>query len=92
MGYAPDDWEVTTRHLRGRGFTEEELLAGGLAGQGRHGLVDKFRGRLIWPIRDLSGDVIAFGARKLSEADNGPKYLNTPRDPDLQEKLRPVRR
>jgi DNA primase len=80
-GYAPDDWEATTRHLRGRGFTEEELLVGGLAGQGRHGLVDKFRGRLIWPIRDLAGDVIAFGARKLSEADNGPKYLNTPETP-----------
>ncbi|HET7018533.1 MAG TPA: DNA primase [Streptosporangiaceae bacterium] len=81
VGYAPDDWEMTTRHLRGRGYTEEELLAGGLAGQGRHGLTDKFRGRLIWPIRDLSGDVIAFGARKLSEADNGPKYLNTPESP-----------
>jgi DNA primase len=81
VGYAPDDWEVTTRHLRGRGFTDEELLVGGLAGQGRHGLVDKFRGRLIWPIRDLSGDVIAFGARKLSENDNGPKYLNTPETP-----------
>jgi DNA primase len=81
VGYAPDDWEVTSRHLRGLGFTEEELLAGGLAGQGRHGLVDKFRGRLIWPIRDLSGDVIAFGARKLSANDNGPKYLNTPETP-----------
>jgi DNA primase len=81
IGYAPDDWEVTTRHLRGRGFTEEELLSGGLAGPGRHGLVDKFRGRLIWPIRDLSGDVIAFGARKLAAEDNGPKYLNTPETP-----------
>ncbi len=81
IGYAPDDWEKTTRHLRARGFTEAELLAGGLAGQGRHGLIDKFRGRLIWPIRDLSGDVIAFGARKLSEQDNGPKYLNTPETP-----------
>ena len=81
VGYAPDDWEVTTRHLRGRGFTEAELLAGGLAGQGRRGLVDKFRGRLIWPIRDLSGDVIAFGARKLTADDNGPKYLNTPETP-----------
>jgi DNA primase len=81
VGYAPDDWELTTRHLRGRGFTEEELLSGGLAGQGRHGLVDKFRGRLIWPIRDLSGDVIAFGARKLNADDNGPKYLNTPETP-----------
>jgi DNA primase len=81
VGYAPDDWEVTTRHLRGRGFTEAELLSGGLAGQGRHGLVDKFRGRLIWPIRDLTGDVIAFGARKLAAEDNGPKYLNTPETP-----------
>jgi DNA primase len=78
VGYAPDDWEATTRHLRGRGFTEEELLAGGLAGPGRRGLVDKFRGRLIWPIRDISGDVIAFGARKLNPDDTGPKYLNTP--------------
>jgi DNA primase len=81
IGYAPDDWEVTTRHLRGLGFTEEELLTGGLAGRGRHGLTDKFRGRLIWPIRDLSGDVIAFGARKLAADDNGPKYLNTPETP-----------
>jgi len=81
VGYAPDDWEMTTRHLLGRGFTEEELLTGGLAGRGRHGLTDKFRGRLIWPIRDLSGDVIAFGARKLAAEDNGPKYLNTPETP-----------
>lgn len=81
VGYAPDDWEMTTRHLRSLGFTEEELLTGGLAGRGRHGLTDKFRGRLIWPIRDLSGDVIAFGARKLAAEDNGPKYLNTPETP-----------
>ncbi len=81
VGYAPDDWEMTTRHLRGLGFTEDELLAAGLAGQGRHGLTDKFRGRLIWPIRDLSGDVIAFGARKLNPDQNGPKYLNTPETP-----------
>jgi DNA primase len=81
VGYAPDDWEATTRHLRGRGFSEDDLITGGLAGRGRHGLVDKFRGRLIWPIRDLSGDVIAFGARKLSAEDNGPKYLNTPETP-----------
>jgi DNA primase len=81
IGYAPDDWEMTTRHLRGLGFTEDELLTGGLAGRGRHGLTDKFRGRLIWPIRDLSGDVLAFGARKLAADDNGPKYLNTPETP-----------
>jgi len=81
IGYAPDDWEMTTRHLGRLGFTDDELLTGGLAGQGRRGLTDKFRGRLIWPIRDLSGDVIAFGARKLTATDNGPKYLNTPETP-----------
>jgi len=78
VGYAPAEWDALTRHLRGRGFTDAELLAGGLASQGRRGAMDRFRGRLIWPIRDLAGDVIAFGARKLAEDDNGPKYLNTP--------------
>ncbi len=78
VGYAPADWESLTRHLRGRGFTEAELLAAGLASQGRRGLIDKFRGRLMWPIADITGDVIAFGARKLAADDDGPKYLNTP--------------
>jgi DNA primase len=78
VGYAPADWDTLTRHLRGRGFTEAELLAGGLASQGRRGLIDKFRGRLIFPIADLTGDVIAFGARKLGTDDDGPKYLNSP--------------
>src|SRR5580693_4384911 len=77
-GYAPAEWEALTRHLRGRGFTDSELLLSGLASQGRRGPVDRFRGRLVWPIRDLTGDVIAFGARKLDPDDTGPKYLNTP--------------
>ncbi|MGE5136235.1 MAG: DNA primase [Gemmatimonadota bacterium] len=81
VGYAPAEWEALTRHLRGRGFTDAELMTAGLASQGRRGPVDRFRGRLIWPIRDLSGDVIAFGARKLEERDDGPKYLNTPETP-----------
>ena len=81
VGYAPAEWDALTRHLRGRGFTDAELLRGGLAGQGRRGPVDRFRGRLIWPIRDLTGDVIAFGARKLDEDEDGPKYLNTPETP-----------
>ncbi|MGO9077967.1 MAG: DNA primase [Streptosporangiaceae bacterium] len=81
VGYAPAEWEALTRHLRGQGFTEHELLTGGLATQGRRGLIDRFRGRLIWPIRDLSGDVIAFGARKLRADDDGAKYLNTPETP-----------
>ncbi len=80
-GYAPAEWEALTRHLRGRGFTDAELLASGLATQGRRGPVDRFRGRLAWPIRDLTGDVIAFGARRLAADDDGPKYLNTPETP-----------
>jgi DNA primase len=81
VGYSPPEWEALTRHLRGRGFTDAELLAGGLASQGRRGPVDRFRGRLMWPVRDLTGDVIAFGARKLAADDDGPKYLNTPETP-----------
>lgn len=80
-GYAPAEWDALTRHLRGRGFTDAELLAGGLASQGRRGPVDRFRGRLMWPVRDLTGDVIAFGARKLDDDSDGPKYLNTPETP-----------
>jgi DNA primase len=77
VGYSPKAWEELTRHLRGRGFTDTELIAAGLASQGNRGPRDRFRGRLMWPIRDLSGDVIAFGARKLDPEDE-PKYLNTP--------------
>src|ERR1700757_2886028 len=78
VGYSPKAWEDLTRHLRGRGFTDSELITAGLAREGNRGSRDRFRGRLMWPIRDLSGDVIAFGARKLDPDDDGPKYLNTP--------------
>ncbi|GAB3983121.1 DNA primase [Actinoallomurus acanthiterrae] len=81
VGYAPNEWEALVRHLRGRGFADKELITGGLASQGRRGPIDRFRGRLIWPIRDLTGDVIGFGARRLEERDDGPKYLNTPETP-----------
>jgi DNA primase len=80
VGYAPEGWDTLLRHLRGRGFTEQDLLTGGLARSGQRGAIDMFRGRLIWPIADLAGDVIAFGARKLRDEDN-PKYLNTPESP-----------
>jgi DNA primase len=81
VGYAPDEWDALVKHLRGRGFTEQDLMAGGLARQGRRGAIDMFRGRLVWPIADLAGDVLAFGARKLKTDDDGPKYLNTPETP-----------
>jgi DNA primase len=81
IGFAPKEWEALVRHLRGRGFSDREMIVGGLAKEGRRGPMDRFRGRLMWPIRDLTGDVIGFGARKLYDDDDGPKYLNTPESP-----------
>ncbi|MBI1350092.1 MAG: DNA primase [Actinomycetales bacterium] len=81
VGFAPKGWDALTKHLRGVGFTDAELLAGGLVSQGNRGVYDRFRGRLVWPIRDLGGDVVGFGARKLFDDDDGPKYLNTPETP-----------
>ena len=78
MGFAPQSWDSLLRHLRGRGFTEPELIASGLMSQGARGIYDRFRGRLVWPIREVTGDTIGFGARKLFDDDQGPKYLNTP--------------
>ena len=83
VGYAPDQWDSLTKYLRGQGFTVEELMLAGLIKEGQKGPIDRFRNRLMWPIRDISGDVVGFGARKLAsdEEDQGPKYLNTPETP-----------
>ncbi|MGW1804309.1 DNA primase [Streptomyces sp. NPDC002078] len=78
VGYSPQGWDHLTRYLRGKGFSDKELILSGLSQDGRRGPIDRFRGRLMWPIRDIGGEVVGFGARKLYEADNGPKYLNTP--------------
>lgn len=81
VGFAPQGWDALLRHLRGKGFTEAELTASGLMSQGNRGLYDRFRGRLVWPIRDVTGDVVGFGARRLFDDDQGPKYLNSPETP-----------
>ncbi|MDI3406291.1 DNA primase [Streptomyces cavernicola] len=81
VGYSPAGWDHLTRYLRGKGFTDKELTLSGLSQEGRRGPIDRFRGRLMWPIRDISGEVVGFGARKLRDDDNGPKYLNTPETP-----------
>jgi DNA primase len=83
VGYAPDEWDALTKFMRTQGFTVEELEVAGLSKMGQRGPIDRFRNRLMWPIRDISGDVVGFGARKLAsdEIDNGPKYLNTPETP-----------
>ena len=78
VGYAPKGWDGLLKHLRSRGFVDEELKLTGMFSEGNRGIYDRFRGRVMWPIRDLSGATIGFGARKLYEDDQGPKYLNTP--------------
>ena len=81
-GFAPDAWDHLTKHLRSKGYTGQELVTAGLSREARSGnLIDRFRRRLLWPIREISGDVIGFGARKLFDDDDGPKYLNTPETP-----------
>ncbi|BAU32525.1 DNA primase [Microcella alkaliphila] len=81
VGYAPNAYDAVGSHLRAKGFTAEEILAAGLQGQGDRSPYDRFRGRLIWPIRDTTGATLGFGARRLLESDKGPKYLNTPETP-----------
>ncbi|MEE1738622.1 DNA primase [Streptomyces sp. BE147] len=78
VGYSPAGWDHLTRYLRGKGFSDKELITSGLSQDGRRGPIDRFRGRLMWPISDTSGEIVGFGARKLRDDDNGPKYLNTP--------------
>jgi len=83
VGYAPDEWDALTKHLRVQGYSIDELETAGLSKMGQRGPIDRFRNRLTWPIRDISGDVVGFGCRKLAsdEEDQGPKYLNTPETP-----------
>ena len=83
VGYAPNSWDGLTKHLRALNFTIDELELAGLSKMGERGPIDKFRNRLMWPIRDISGDVVGFGARKLASdtEDQGPKYLNTSETP-----------
>ncbi|NBQ35363.1 MAG: DNA primase [Actinobacteria bacterium] len=83
VGYAPDEWDSLYKHLKGVGFSDEELNLAGLVKEGSKGMIDRYRNRLIWPVKDISGDVVGFGARKLAtdEVDTGPKYLNSPETP-----------
>ena len=82
VGYAPAGWDNLARRLRDAGYTEHELVESGLCSRSSSTRVyDRFRDRLIWPIRDVTGATVGFGARRLSEADQGPKYLNTPETP-----------
>ena len=82
VGFAPRSGDALLGHLRAKGFRDEELVTAGLVAQSGRGPYDRFRGRLLWPIRDVSGDVVGFGARRLFDDDRiDAKYLNTPETP-----------
>ncbi len=77
-GYAPSGWDTLTKHLLRKGFDFKELEAAGLSKQGQRGPMDRFHRRLLWPIRNLGGEVIGFGARRLYDDDTmTAKYINT---------------
>ena len=77
-GFAPAGWDTLTKHLLAAGFSLDELFKAGLSKEGRRGPIDRFHRRLLWPIRDLGGDVVGFGARRLFDDDGiEAKYLNT---------------
>lgn len=80
IGYAPDGWDKLCNYLKARGYTDDQIVEAGMASKspdsGR--VTDRYRGRLTWEIRDVQGRIVGFGARKLFESDNGPKYLNPP--------------
>jgi DNA primase len=81
LGYALDEWEAMKTFLVGKGFNVRDIEAAGLiiARESGSGHYDRFRGRLMFPIRDRNGHVIGFGARTLTDAE--PKYLNSPQTP-----------
>ncbi|MEN8041000.1 MAG: DNA primase [Actinomycetota bacterium] len=80
LGYSPDGWEELVRHLRDQGVNDKTMKEAGLVSATRRGgVVDRFRGRVMFPILDLRGDPVGFGARVLDG--DGPKYLNTPETP-----------
>ena len=82
VGFAPRSGDALVAHLQAKGFNPDEMTASGLAGQSSRGLYDRFRGRVVWPIRDITGDTVGFGARRIFDDDRiEAKYLNTSETP-----------
>ena len=79
VGYSPTAWDRVVSAALRDGYQVQEVIAAGLAQQsrGRSGVIDRFRGRIMFPLSDARGRVLGFGARKMAEGDQGPKYLNT---------------
>lgn len=79
LGYAPDSWSSLIDFMKAKGYSEKELEEAGLAVKRDNGTYfDKFRGRVMFPIMDIRGNVIAFGGRIIKDSENAPKYLNSP--------------
>lgn len=76
LGYAPESWDALTLHLRKNGLNDKQIIASGLCVQSRNGIYDRFRGRIIFPIHDITGRTIAFGGRIITG--DGAKYINSP--------------
>jgi len=82
IGYAPDAWDGLVGFAAARGFSPKQLVLAGLANEkDAGGVIDKFRGRLMITIHNLSGRVVAFGGRILADTPNAPKYMNSPETP-----------
>ena len=82
VGFAPRTGDALLSHLRQNGVNDDDAVTAGLVAQSNRGPYDRFRGRLLWPIRERSGDVVGFGARRLFDDDRvAAKYLNTPETP-----------
>lgn len=78
LGWSPDGWDALAKHLHGLGYKQEEILAADLGFRSRSGgVIDRFRNRVMFPIIDLQGNVIAFGGRVFTEGAKGGKYVNT---------------
>ena len=75
LGYAPDSFDSIIRHLKSKGYTEKDILDGGLAKKKENRIYDTFRGRVMFPIMNVTGDVIGFGGRIMDQGE--PKYLNS---------------
>jgi DNA primase len=86
LGYAPDEWESLFTHLTASGYTPDELQRAGLAikRDGRSGWYDRFRGRAMFPIFTGTGRLVGFGARRMNEDPEQPKYINSPESPIYQ--------
>jgi len=84
LGYSPDSWDALLEWAKSKEFTPNQLETAGLAVRGHRGLYDRFRGRLMFPICDEQGRPVAFSGRILTDAQDQPKYVNSPETPIFQ--------